>query len=65
MTAILPILNRFQKFFSLEDSLVNLQLNGYQKSQRTLHTLLHYLVKASFIATLSLNIFVQRFICDL
>jgi len=33
--------------FSLEDSLVNLQLKGYKKSRRTLHMcdmLLHYLV---------------------
>jgi len=29
----------------MEDSLVNLQLNGYQKSHRTLHMLLHYLAK--------------------
>jgi len=45
VTTILSILNRFKNFFSLEDSLVNLQLNGYQKSHRTLHMLLHYLVK--------------------
>ena len=31
MTIILSILNRFKIFFSVEDSLVNLQLNGYQK----------------------------------
>ena len=31
--------------FSLEDSLVNLQLKGYQKPHRTLHMLLHYFVK--------------------
>jgi len=30
---------------SLEDSLVNLQFNAYLKSHRTLHMLLHYLVK--------------------
>jgi len=29
MTIILSNLNRFTKFFSLEDSLVNFQLNGY------------------------------------
>jgi len=40
---ILSILNRFKNFL-LEDSLVNLQLNGYQKSYRALHMLLHYLV---------------------
>ena len=34
MTTILSILNRFKKK-SLEDSLVNLQLNGYQQSHRT------------------------------
>jgi len=45
VTTILSILNRFKNFFSLEDFLVNLQLNGYQKSHRTLHMLLHYLVK--------------------
>jgi len=45
MTIILSILNRFKKLFSLEDSFVNLQLNGCQKSHRTLHMLLHYLVK--------------------
>jgi len=61
MTVILPILDRFKNFFSLEDFLVNLQLNGYQKSQHTLHMLLHYLVKASFIASLSLNIFCTTF----
>jgi len=44
MTVILSIPNRF-KTFLLEDFLVNLQLNGYQKSHRTLHMLLHYLVK--------------------
>jgi len=44
MTIILSNLNRF-KMFSLEDSLVNLQLNGYQKSRFILHLLLHYLVK--------------------
>ena len=33
------------RIFLLEDSLVNLQLNGYQKSHHTLHMLLHYLVK--------------------
>ena len=31
--------------FSLKDSLLNLQLSGYQKSRRTLHMLLHYFVK--------------------
>jgi len=45
MTIILSILNRFKNFFSLKDSLVNLQLRGYQKSHRTLHMLLHYFVK--------------------
>jgi len=40
MIIILSTLNRFKKFFSLEDSLVNLQLNGCQKSYRTLHMLL-------------------------
>ena len=45
MTIILSILNRFKNFFSLEDSLVNLQLNLYQKSRRILYMLLHYLVK--------------------
>ena len=47
MTIILSNLNRFKKFLSLEDSLVNLQLglNVYEKSHRTLHILLHYLVK--------------------
>ena len=45
MTIILSNLNRFEKFLSLEDSLVNLQLNVYEKSYRTLHMLLHYLVK--------------------
>jgi len=45
MTIILSILNRFKIFFSLEDSSVNLQLNGYQKSHYTWHMLLHYLVK--------------------
>jgi len=35
-TIILSILNRSKKI-SLEDSLVNLQLNGYQKSHRILH----------------------------
>ena len=45
MTIILSILNRFKTFFSLEDSLVNLQLIGYQKSHRILHVLLHYLAK--------------------
>jgi len=44
MTLILSILNRL-KNISPEDSLVNLQLNRYQKSHRTLHMLLHYLVK--------------------
>ena len=47
MTIILSNLNRFKKLFSLEDSLVNLQLKGYKKSRRTLHMcdmLLHYLV---------------------
>ena len=48
MTIILSNLNRF-KNVSLEDSLVNLQLNGHEKSHRTLHMLLHYLVKR-FIA---------------
>jgi len=43
MTIILSNLNRFKKFFSLEDSLVNLQLNGYLKSHCTSHMLLHYL----------------------
>jgi len=45
MTIILSILNSFKTFFSLEDSLVNLQLIGYRKSQHTLHMLLHYLAK--------------------
>ena len=45
VTIILSILNRFKIFFSLEDALVNLQLNGYQNSHRTVHMLLHYLVK--------------------
>jgi len=40
MTIILSVLNRFKKFFSLEDSWVHLQLNGYQNSHRTLHILL-------------------------
>jgi len=44
VTIILSNLNRFN-FFSLKDSLVNLQLNGYYKSHRTLRMLLHYLVK--------------------
>jgi len=44
MTIILSILNRFNKFFTV-DSAANLQLNVYQKSHRTLHMLLHYLVK--------------------
>jgi len=43
MTIILSNLNRLKS--SLEDSWVNLQLNGYLKSHRTLHMLLHYLVK--------------------
>jgi len=43
MTIILSILNR--NFFSPEDFLVNLQLNGYKKFHRTLHMLLHYLAK--------------------
>ena len=30
MTVILLIPNRFKNFFSLEDSLVNLQLNGFK-----------------------------------
>jgi len=42
---ILSILNRFKKFFSLKDSVVNLQLNEYQKLHRTLKMLLHYLEK--------------------
>ena len=33
------------KMFSLKDFWVNLQLNGHWKSHRTLHMLLHYLVK--------------------
>jgi len=45
MAIILSILGRCKNFFSLEDSLVNLQLNGYQKYHLTLHMLLHYLVK--------------------
>jgi len=45
MTMIMSILNRFKQFFSLEDSAVNLRLNGHQKSHRTLHMLLHDLVK--------------------
>ena len=45
MTVILSILSRFLKK-SLEDSFVNLQLNGYKKSHRTVRMLLHYLVKA-------------------
>ena len=45
MTKILPIHNNLKKMFSLEDFLVNLQLNGYQKSNLTLHMLLHYLAK--------------------
>ena len=44
VTIILSNLNRFLKI-SLEDTLVNLQLNGYLKFHRTLHMLLHYLVK--------------------
>ena len=44
MAMILSNFDRFN-FFSLEDSLVNLQLNGYYKSYHTLHILLHYLVK--------------------
>jgi len=36
MTIILSIFNRFENF-SLEDSLVNFRLNGYQKSHRILH----------------------------
>ena len=32
MTIILSIPNRFENFFSLKDSFVNLQLNGYQKN---------------------------------
>jgi len=44
MTIILSNLHRFKKK-SLEDSLVNLQLNGYQQSHCTLRMLLHYLVK--------------------
>jgi len=44
ITIILSILNRFKKFFTV-DSAANLQLNVYQKSHRTLHMLLHYLVK--------------------
>jgi len=43
MTIIQSILNGFKNFFSVEDFLVNVQLNGYQKSHRTLHMLLHYL----------------------
>ena len=41
MTIILSvlILNQFKKFFSPEDSLVNLQLNGYQKIKIPLHLL--------------------------
>jgi len=35
MSIILPNLNRFTKKISLEDSLVNLQLNAYLKSHRT------------------------------
>jgi len=38
MTIILSIRNKFKNFFSLKDSLVNLQSNGYQKSHRTLQT---------------------------
>jgi len=45
MTTILSILDRFKNFFSLEDSLGNLLLNGYQESHRTLQMLLHYPVK--------------------
>ena len=45
MIIILSVLNRFKNFFSLEDSLANLQLNGYQKSHHTLHMLLHTLAK--------------------
>ena len=44
MTIILSILTDL-RLFSREDSLVNLQLNGCQKSHRTLLMLLHYLVK--------------------
>ena len=44
MIIILSIPNRFKNFFSLEDSLVNLQLSGYQKSHRTLHMLLYYIL---------------------
>ena len=44
MSIILSNLKRFT-FFSRDDSLVNLQLNGYLKSHRTLQSLLHYLVK--------------------
>jgi len=36
VTTILSILNRFKQFL-LEVSLVNLELNGYQKSRRSLH----------------------------
>jgi len=45
MTIILSNRNRFKMFFSLEDSLEDLQLDGYQKSHCTLHMLLHDLVK--------------------
>ena len=38
ITIILSDLNRFTKFFSLEDSLVNLQLTGYKQSHHSLHT---------------------------
>ena len=37
MTRTLSILNRFKKLFSLENSFVNLQLNGYQIRLNTLY----------------------------
>jgi len=45
ITIILSNLNGFKTFLLLEDSLVNLQINAHFKSLRTLHMLLHYLVK--------------------
>ena len=45
MTIIMSILKRLQNFLSLEDSWVNLQLNGYVKSHRALHMLLNDFVK--------------------
>jgi len=57
MTIILSILNRFKKFFSLEDSLVGLylELNGYQKSHRTLHMLLQYNCETLMSAKQAIN----------